>query len=83
MGLDGRTSGGWVQNNSMGAALRTAPSLKKDKIILSGRYLEERIELTEYVLFNMCSPLYLHLDTTAELVHVWMTFSRVQRLRRT
>lgn len=67
-----RTSGGWCRTIA-GAALRTAPfpKITADKIVLSRCYLKERIELTEYVLFNMCSPLYLHLDnTTTELVHV-------------
>lgn len=74
-GANGRTSGGWCRT-IVGATLRTAPFPKKkkknpDKIILSGCYLKERIELADYVLFNMCSPLYRHLgNTTAEFVHV-------------
>lgn len=62
-----------VQNNSWRQPLGPPTSQKKaktDKIVLSGCYLKERIKVTEYVLFNMCSPLYLHLgNTSTELVH--------------
>lgn len=60
-----------VQNNSQSLGPPTSlKQSKTDKIVLSGCYLKERIEVTEYVLFNMCSPLYLHLgNTSTELVH--------------
>lgn len=72
----------WVlQNNSWSQLWGPAPSLKTDKIILSGWYLEAWIEETEYVLFNMCSPPYLHLSNVCR--DVWrmcMTFSLLQCL---